>query len=104
MRFRGGGVGHKSIRRATDRFLQDRWPEELKTVVERDEDDPMDLDQTAPIEPFNVLADEELPDDEEDDDDEIEQNNLRDDKELDEDEQDDDSDMGDEDSGAYDGL
>lgn len=109
MRFRGGAVGHKSIRHATNRFLQDRWPEELKTVVGRDEDDPMDLDQPAPnpIDPINVLDDEELPDDWEDDDDEIRENNLRNDKELDENEHnsdEDDSDAGDEEPGAYDEL
>jgi hypothetical protein len=105
MRFRGGGVGHKSLRRATVRFLQDRWPEELKTVVEVDEDNTMDLDQPAPVEPVNVLDDEELPDDQEDEDEEIQQNDLCDDEESDENEQSDNSDnsdTGDEDLGAYD--
>jgi hypothetical protein len=82
MRFRGGGVGHKSIRRATNRFLQDRWPEELERVVERDEDDPMDPDQPAPVDPINVFDDGELSDDQEDEDEEIQENNLRNDKEL----------------------
>lgn len=29
MRFRGGGVGHKSIQKKIQKFCDDRWPEEL---------------------------------------------------------------------------
>jgi len=34
MRYRGGGVGHKSIQKVIQKFCDDRWPEELN--VERD--------------------------------------------------------------------
>ena len=39
MRYRGGGVGHKSIRKAIQKFCDDRWPEELKTERDNTEDD-----------------------------------------------------------------
>lgn len=49
MRFRGGGVGHKSVRKATDYFKKDRFPEELVDDVELEqEDDPMDADGEHP--------------------------------------------------------
>ncbi|KIL54987.1 hypothetical protein M378DRAFT_134292 [Amanita muscaria Koide BX008] len=38
MRYRGGGVGHKSIQKAIQRFCDDRWPEELKAERENTED------------------------------------------------------------------
>ena len=54
MRFRGGGVGHKSTRKATDCFLSDRDRRDLQASMENEaEDDKED--------PSNV---EVLPDDE----------------------------------------
>jgi hypothetical protein len=44
MRFRGGGVGHKSIREQTKCFLKDRWPEELEKKVEKIENKEIELD------------------------------------------------------------
>lgn len=38
MRYRGGGVGHKSIQKAIQKFCDDRWPEELKAERENTED------------------------------------------------------------------
>jgi hypothetical protein len=37
MRFRGGGVGHKSIQKAIKKFIDDRWPNELKGIRDRAE-------------------------------------------------------------------
>lgn len=37
MRYRGGGVGHKSIQKAIQKFRDDRWPDELKGVREHEE-------------------------------------------------------------------
>ena len=39
MRFRGGGVGHKSTRDATNHFLHDRTPAELSRVRVTDDAD-----------------------------------------------------------------
>lgn len=35
MRFRGGGVGHKSFQKSIKRFCDDRWPEEKKDTAAR---------------------------------------------------------------------
>jgi hypothetical protein len=34
MWYRGGGVGHKSIQKAIQKFCDDRWPEELKMEMD----------------------------------------------------------------------
>ena len=51
MRYRGGGVGHKSFQKAIRKFCDDRWPDELKGIAEHitTEDHseiPMDSDVT----------------------------------------------------------
>jgi hypothetical protein len=58
MRFRGGGVGHKSTREATDSFKKDRDWLDMKSDIEEDEVRPVIL-ETEPDE-------EEIEDDEED--------------------------------------
>src|SRR3977135_1847750 len=40
MRFRGGGIGHKSTREATDSFKKDRDKLDMKSDIE-DDDEPM---------------------------------------------------------------
>ena len=45
MRFRGGGVGHKSIREQTKCFLKDRWPEELEKKIEKTENEEIELEE-----------------------------------------------------------
>ncbi|KAF8322961.1 hypothetical protein F5887DRAFT_1086897 [Amanita rubescens] len=40
--YRGGGVGHKSTREATDQFLQDRHPSEAPVAFENGDDDDME--------------------------------------------------------------
>ena len=47
MRYRGGGVGHKSFQKAIQKFRDDRWPDELKNIekdveTENDPINPMD--------------------------------------------------------------
>lgn len=39
MRYRGGGVGHKSTREATNHFLKDRRPEDLKRNMPMNSED-----------------------------------------------------------------
>ena len=74
MRFRGGGVGHKSARKATDYFLQDRFPNEFdgndseSDMLPDEVDDDENLPQEKPSEAVQSVDDEndeEVTDDEE---------------------------------------
>ena len=42
MRFRGGGVGHKSIQKKIQKFCDDRWPEECNDKPLRSSTQPAD--------------------------------------------------------------
>jgi hypothetical protein len=42
MRFRGGGVGHKSIQKKIQKFCDDRWPEERNDKPLRSSTQPAD--------------------------------------------------------------
>ncbi|RXW13303.1 hypothetical protein EST38_g12551 [Candolleomyces aberdarensis] len=44
MRYRGGGIGHASIRNATDKFLDDRDREDLQETATTDDDIEMEAD------------------------------------------------------------
>jgi hypothetical protein len=35
MRFRGGGIGHKSFQKEIRKFFDDRWPNELREIKNR---------------------------------------------------------------------
>lgn len=50
MRFRGGGVGHKSTREATDSFKKDRDWLDVKSDIEEDEVRPVVLETEPEIE------------------------------------------------------
>jgi hypothetical protein len=59
MRFRGGGVGHKSTREATDSFKKDRDQLDVKSDIENDEAMPEILEPEP--------GEEEIEEDEEED-------------------------------------
>jgi len=59
MRFRGGGVGHKSTREATDSFKKDRDQLDIKSDIEGDEAMP-EISEPGP-------GEEEIEEDEEED-------------------------------------
>jgi hypothetical protein len=74
MRFRGGGVGHRSTRVYTDIFLRDKHPvdvsiEENAPDEEMEVDEPEDGDQASPElgESMDEIEDEEDEEDEEGD-------------------------------------
>lgn len=55
MRFRGGGVGHHSLRSTTDQFLSDRHKSDLEAA--REDKYPQDMDESEePIEDQTVEA------------------------------------------------
>ena len=64
MRFRGGGIGHKPTREATDHFLKDRHPTE-EEITSVDEGYPANDDQIGyedePNYDSTAASDEELP-------------------------------------------
>ena len=84
MRYRGGGVGHKSIQKKIQKFCDDRWPDELRNTIELSTTtqdpaaQPMDNnteEATAvpilePIDPGPGIEDVELPEEAESESDE----------------------------------
>ncbi|KAM6488778.1 hypothetical protein JOM56_015763 [Amanita muscaria] len=66
MRFRGGGIGHKTIRDAVDIFLQDKHPIDIAIDEEATEEEPemMDMDndenETGEDEEIDQEVDEEI--------------------------------------------
>lgn len=65
MHFRGG-IGHKSIRKATMSCLHDRFPEELEcTTVEEDESEPAEIEETNVLGEVDYDNDQEMLDEEE---------------------------------------
>jgi len=77
MRFRGGGVGHKSFQGRIKRFCDDRWPDEKEVTSQQVELEPSelagmpvditeseseDVPKNEPIQPGNCDVDIELPD------------------------------------------
>lgn len=73
MRYRGGGVGHKTIQKQIQKFCDDRWPEELKDIrelfttggsPEQPADDDGEEDATAPDGSSLGLIDPNREDDE----------------------------------------
>ncbi|KAM6494731.1 hypothetical protein JOM56_009354 [Amanita muscaria] len=61
MRFRGGGIGHKTIRDAVNVFLQDKHPIDIAIdeQVSEDEREPMDEDETGEDEENNQEEEDE---------------------------------------------
>lgn len=49
MRFRGGGVGHKSIKKKITKFCDDRWPEERNDKPLRSSTQPADEDEEETV-------------------------------------------------------
>ena len=67
MRFRGGGVGHKSFQKSIKRFCDDRWPEEKQDMRARQQADTTeseleDVPEITPTQSSKCEVDIELPD------------------------------------------
>jgi hypothetical protein len=68
MRFRGGGVGHKSFQKSIKRFCDDRWPEEKKDTSAKQQADitepelEEDVPEITPTQPSKCEVDIELAD------------------------------------------
>lgn len=61
MRFRGGGVGHKSTRQATDFFMKDRDPIDSTCPSSSNSDSEEEMEETVAVEDFeeDILSEEE---------------------------------------------
>ena len=96
MRFRGGGVGHKSVQKATDYFLQDRFPDDNVDLNIEDDEDVEGVEELSEelgsTENMADEIDEEVSDDEDDEENDVE--NDEEDEEADSDAEDDGSDGG----------
>jgi hypothetical protein len=70
MRFRGGGVGHKSIQKKIHKFCNDRWPEERNDTPPHSPVQPTDENEETAAQPegsalINPNAEDvELPEEE----------------------------------------
>lgn len=51
MRFRGGGVGHKSIQKKIHKFCNDRWPEERNDTPSHSPVQPTDENEETAAQP-----------------------------------------------------
>ena len=70
MRFRGGGVGHKSIQKNIHKFCNDRWPEEHNDMPPHSPVQPTDENEETAAQPEGLslidpnAEDIELPEEE----------------------------------------